>query len=155
MTNPSIYAAIERLWQHVVALVGSKANVVHSHDDLYYTEAEVDEMVSGLETTDNAASKLAEAKAYAKTQASSAAGSAVSGHNTDSTAHSDIRDALAEAQDTVNAALLKTGGTMTGALVAQNNTNYDTKQVRNIFLVADGEALPSGSNGDICLVYTP
>lgn len=47
------------------------------------------------------------------------------------------------------------GGTMTGALVAQNNTNYTTKQVRNIILVADGDAIPAGANGDICLVYTP
>lgn len=48
-----------------------------------------------------------------------------------------------------------TGDTMEGALVAQNNTSYTTKQVRNIFLVAEGEDLPSGSNGDICLVYAP
>jgi hypothetical protein len=50
MTNPSIFAAFERMWQHVVTLVGGKANVVHSHDDLYYTEAEVDEIVSGAVT---------------------------------------------------------------------------------------------------------
>lgn len=40
-------------------------------------------------------------------------------------------------------------------LIAQNNTNYTTKQVRNIILVADGEEIPAGANGDICLVYTP
>lgn len=49
----------------------------------------------------------------------------------------------------------KSGDTMTGALVAQNNTNYTTKQVRNVFLIADGEPLPAGENGDICLVYIP
>lgn len=49
----------------------------------------------------------------------------------------------------------KSGDTMTGALIAQNNTDYTVKQVRNIFLIADGETLPSGDNGDICLVYTP
>lgn len=49
----------------------------------------------------------------------------------------------------------KSGDTMTGVLIAQNNTNYTVKQVRNIFLIADGETLPSGENGDICLVYTP
>lgn len=49
----------------------------------------------------------------------------------------------------------KSGDTMTGALVAQNNTDYTTKQVRNIFLIADGETLPTGGNGDICLVYMP
>lgn len=66
-------------------------------------------------------------------------------HNFDPVAHEDIRDA----------ALQKSGGTMSGALVAQNNNNYDTKQVRNIFLVAEGEDLPAGSNGDICFIYVP
>ena len=47
----------------------------------------------------------------------------------------------------------KSGDTMTGALVAQNNTNYTTKQVRNIFI---STADPSGgSNGDIWIKYTP
>ena len=54
----------------------------------------------------------------------------------------------------VTGKLDKSGGTMTGILTAQNNTSYATKQVRNIFLIADGETLPDGSNGDICLVYT-
>lgn len=46
----------------------------------------------------------------------------------------------------------KSGGTMTGALVAQNNTNYTTKQVRNIII---STAAPSGgSNGDIWIQYT-
>ena len=63
---------------------------------------------------------------------------------------------LANTANTIaNDALPIAGGTMTGALVSQNNTDYTTKQVRNIFLIADGEALPTGSNGDICLVYTP
>lgn len=50
--------------------------------------------------------------------------------------------------------LPKSGGTMTGALVAQNNANYSVKQVRNVYIIADGDALPSGANGDICLTYT-
>lgn len=57
--------------------------------------------------------------------------------------------------DQVAGKLDKAGGTMAGALIAQNNTNYTTGQVRNIFLIADGASLPSGANGDICLVYTP
>lgn len=52
-------------------------------------------------------------------------------------------------------AVAKSGDTMTGALRAQNNTNYTTGQVRNIFIVAKGSSLPTGSNGDVCLVYTP
>lgn len=55
----------------------------------------------------------------------------------------------------LDAKLDKSGGTMGGVLVAQNNSGYSTKQVRNIFLIADGASLPSGASGDICLVYTP
>ena len=40
---------------------------------------------------------------------------------------------------------------MAGALVAQNNTNYTTKQVRNIFI---STADPSGGDsGDIWIKY--
>lgn len=63
--------------------------------------------------------------------------------------------AVKEAYDLANAAVPVSGGTMTGVLTAQNNTSYTTKQVRNIILVAEGNSLPSGSNGDICLIYTP
>ena len=55
----------------------------------------------------------------------------------------------------VSGKLDKTGGTMTGALVAQTNANYTTRQVRNVVEIADGASLPTGSNGDICIVYTP
>jgi hypothetical protein len=45
-----------------------------------------------------------------------------------------------------------TGGTMTGALVAQSNTNYTTAQMRNVIL---STASPSGgNNGDIWIKYT-
>lgn len=109
MTNPSIFAAFERLWQHVVALVGGKANAVHNHDDLYYTEEEVNEMVSGFETTGDAASKLAEAKTYAETQASGAVTSAgaeadnkIGTHNTNTEAHNDIRTLINDLSTAVN-----------------------------------------------------
>ena len=46
MANTSIFAAFERFWQHVVVKLGDKANLDHTHDDLYYTEAEVDEKIS-------------------------------------------------------------------------------------------------------------
>ena len=56
-------------------------------------------------------------------------------------------------QTTMANKLDKSGGTMTGALVAQNNTNYTTAQVRNIII---STADPSGgSNGDIWIKYTP
>ena len=45
----------------------------------------------------------------------------------------------------------KSGGTMTGALVAQSNTNYTTAQVRNV-IISPNE--PSGGNdGDIWIQY--
>ena len=50
MTNSSIYAAFERMWQHVVALVGTKAESNHDHDDMYYTEAEVDAKLDQVES---------------------------------------------------------------------------------------------------------
>lgn len=47
----------------------------------------------------------------------------------------------------------KAGGTMTGALIAQNNTNYTTAQVRNVII---STADPSGgSNGMLWVKYTP
>ena len=52
-----------------------------------------------------------------------------------------------------NNKLNKSGGTMTGALVAQSNTNYTTAQVRNVII---STADPSGgSNGMIWIKYTP
>ena len=69
-----------------------------------------------------------------------------------------VKNTFALAQSASNlasAALPISGGTMTGALISQNNTDYTTKQVRNIILVAEGDNIPSGSNGDICLVYAP
>ncbi len=47
----------------------------------------------------------------------------------------------------------KAGGTMTGALVAQNNADYATAQVRNVII---STADPSGgSNGMLWIKYTP
>ena len=45
----------------------------------------------------------------------------------------------------------KSGGTMTGALIAQTDTNYTTAQMRNVII---STADPSGgNNGDIWLKY--
>jgi hypothetical protein len=51
--------------------------------------------------------------------------------------------------------LLKSGGTMTGALTAQNNANYTTAQARNVTMGTD-ELTPGASalaNGQMHLVY--
>lgn len=66
---------------------------------------------------------------------------------------STVNNNISVLQTTMANKLDKSGGTMTGALVAQNNTNYTTAQVRNIII---STADPSGgSNGDIWIKYTP
>ena len=54
-------------------------------------------------------------------------------------------------QSSVNGKVSKSGDTMTGALVAQNNTDYGVAQVRNIIISTSD---PSGGNsGDIWIKY--
>lgn len=47
--------------------------------------------------------------------------------------------------------LSTSGGTMTGALIAQGNTNYSTAQVRNIIISTEEPS--GGGNGDIWIRY--
>lgn len=42
MTNKSIYDAFERFWQYVVVAIGNKADALHTHNDKYYSKAEID-----------------------------------------------------------------------------------------------------------------
>ena len=64
---------------------------------------------------------------------------------------SDITTAKADISNLKTNKMDISGGTMTGALIAQNNTNYTTKQVRNIFISTSD---PSGGNsGDIWIKY--
>lgn len=48
----------------------------------------------------------------------------------------------------------KSGTTLTGALVAQNNTNYTTAQVRNVTFSTSEPTSSQGGNGDIWIVYS-
>ena len=50
-------------------------------------------------------------------------------------------------------ALSISGGTMTGVLIAQNNSNLTTKQVRNITISTAEPTASSGNVGDIWIVY--
>lgn len=74
MVNTSLLAAFERMWQHVVAIVGSKSDLDHTHDDIYYTETEID---NKLDTVNASISNLTSgsvtvAKAEEATHATSA-----------------------------------------------------------------------------------
>lgn len=46
------------------------------------------------------------------------------------------------------------GGTMTGQLVAQSNTNYTTAQVRNVIMSPDAPTDDQGNDGDIWIQYS-
>ena len=62
-------------------------------------------------------------------------------------------DDITALQSSVNGKVSKSGDTMVGALIAQNNTNYSVAQVRNIIISTSD---PSGGNsGDIWIKYTP
>ena len=64
MANQSIYAAFERFWQHVVARIENVADANHNHDDMYYTESEIDSKILELETKADATTKFNNAKTY-------------------------------------------------------------------------------------------
>lgn len=66
---------------------------------------------------------------------------------TDGVTH-DIKDTTARLTK-VN----KSGDTMTGQLIAQNNVAYTTAQVRNIILSTSEPTSAEGANGDIWIVY--
>ena len=53
----------------------------------------------------------------------------------------------------VDSKLGLSGGTMTGALVAQSNSNYTIRQVRNVILSTSEPTSSDGQDGDIWFVY--
>ena len=60
-------------------------------------------------------------------------------------------DDITALQSNVNGKVSKSGDTMTGALIAQNNTDYSVAQVRNIIISTSGPS--GGNNGDIWIKY--
>ena len=51
MANTSILAAFERMWFHVVTKLGGKSDIDHIHDEMYYTEEEIDLKLSEVNTS--------------------------------------------------------------------------------------------------------
>lgn len=111
-----------------------------------------------IETTTpiNADTLQGYAASYFATETEVSALSAVVDGNTDDiTANaqsiSTLQSNISTLQSNVNDKVSKSGDTMTGALVAQNNTNYSVAQVRNIIISPSD---PSGGNsGDIWIKY--
>lgn len=48
----------------------------------------------------------------------------------------------------------KSGGTMTGKLIAQSNEDYAVAQIRNVIISTEEPSAEVGSNGDIWIRYT-
>lgn len=72
-------------------------------------------------------------------------------NSTVSAMQNDITTAKTDITTLKSGKLNISGGTMTGALVAQNNANYTTKQVRNIFISTSDPS--GGTSGDIWIKY--
>ena len=111
-----------------------------------------------IETTTliNADTLQGHAASYFATEADvSALETVVDGNTDDITANaqniSTLQSNVSALQSNVNGKVSKSGDTMIGALVAQNNTNYSVAQVRNIIISTSD---PSGGNsGDIWIKY--
>ena len=104
-----------------------------------------------IETTTpiNADTLQGYAASYFATETEVSALSAVVDGNTDDiTANAQN---IATLQSNVNGKVSKSGDTMTGALIAQNNTDYSVAQVRNIIISTSDPS--GGNNGDIWIKY--
>lgn len=64
-----------------------------------------------------------------------------------------LNQAIQQNATNLSSKLNLSGGTMTGALIAQSNTNYTVGQVRNIYISTEAPTDDVGNNGDIWIVY--
>lgn len=64
-----------------------------------------------------------------------------------------INNSISELTNSLSTKLNISGGTLTGPVIAQSNTNYMMGQVRNIFLSIEAPTNDVGDNGDIWIVY--
>ena len=65
-----------------------------------------------------------------------------------------LQQTVGQVDTALDTKLDKSGGTMTGKLVAQSNTDYTVAQVRNIIISTEEPSAEVGSNGDIWIRYT-
>lgn len=66
---------------------------------------------------------------------------------------SGLSSSILELQSSMSNKLNISGGTLTGKLMAQSNTDYTVGQVRNIYLSTQEPTSSDGQNGDIWLIY--
>lgn len=110
--KPSTYAPSSHI-QGIETITGlrteldEKAKKIHNHDDIYYTEAEIDVKVDAINSNINAkvpsirtvngkalSANITLSASDVKADATGTAESKVSSHNTSTTAHNDIRDLI-------------------------------------------------------------
>lgn len=65
-----------------------------------------------------------------------------------------IENVVTSIQVLTESKLDKSGGTMTGKLIAQSNEDYAVAQVRNVIISTEEPSAEVGSNGDIWIRYT-
>ena len=65
-----------------------------------------------------------------------------------------LQQTVGQVGTTLDTKLDKSGGTMTGKLIAQSNEDYAVAQVRNIIISTEEPSAEVGSNGDIWIRYT-
>lgn len=85
-TKEDASAKLDEAKQYTDTAVSGKANTTHSHDDIYYTETEIDSKLSSKSDTTH--------KHDSDYDARGTATSTVSTHNSSTSAHNDIRDLI-------------------------------------------------------------
>lgn len=119
MSNSSIFAAFERMWQHISNKLADKSEMNHNHDDVYYTEAEMDEKLShksdsthnhdsAYDSKGSASTALAESKSYTDSKTENLAtavsvSNSIINHNVSEISHNDIRNLIDGLSSRLNA----------------------------------------------------
>lgn len=161
--RPRTYEKIENP-DGTITLIPSEGTIIEEGTPII--AANMNNIEQGIEAAHNAIDELGsaaytESSAYApSSHISVSASTSAKGHvqltdsvSSTSTTTAATPNSVKQAYDKANAALPKTGGTMTGILTAQSNTSYTVRQVRNIILSTADANVDAMQNGDIWIKY--
>ena len=73
--NASILAAFERMWFHVITAINNKSDIFHDHDDIYYTQTQVDTKLSNKSDSSHTHDEFIDLSNYTATIATTWSGS--------------------------------------------------------------------------------
>lgn len=91
MANSSIYAAFERMWQHIIAKIGTKADLIHAHDEYLTEYTETDPTVPAWAKAASKPTYTASEVGAAPAEHTHDVSGQINEHNIDKNAHTDIR----------------------------------------------------------------